>query len=192
MRKYHITICKCGHIHAIPNDKIEAAIEANKNFLLICGSCGEATLIGADIETDMFDETMTVYSMYTCNFKGAKDTVEITSEIFSESSEDKAISEIYYDVGIPVLMKTGYYANMYMTGSGFSDTRHPDFTELTHKHNITSKDVREFIDKYLHDSNTVNMNCFINNTDPEILTDLSNYMIDGLCWKGTKYEKEWH
>ena len=51
-RKYDIRICKCGRIHAIPNERIKNALNADKNFLLICAACGNATLIGADISPD--------------------------------------------------------------------------------------------------------------------------------------------
>ena len=51
--KYDIRICKCGRIHAIPNERIEKALDADKNFLLICAACGNATLIGANISPDM-------------------------------------------------------------------------------------------------------------------------------------------
>lgn len=51
-RKYDIRICKCGRIHAIPNERIEKALDADKNFLLICAACGNATLIGANISPD--------------------------------------------------------------------------------------------------------------------------------------------
>lgn len=190
MRKYDIQVCKCGHIHAIPNEKINAAIESNKNLLLICGSCGHASLIGADIDVDMFDSTQTVYLMYRFDFKGAEDTKIITEDIFVESKDSKAISEIYYDVGIRVPMKTGYSANSYINGVGFSDTTYPDFTKLLNT-NITINAVKDFIDTSVHDSNTVNMNRFINETDSEILNEISNYLIDGLDWKGTEYEKSW-
>ena len=50
----------------------------------------------------------------------------------------------------------------------------------------------DFIDEYIHDRTTVNMNRFINETPDDVLDELSNYLIDGLDWKGTKFEKEWH
>ena len=34
-RKYDMRICKCGRIHMIPTEKIEKALEDNKNLLLI-------------------------------------------------------------------------------------------------------------------------------------------------------------
>ena len=50
----------------------------------------------------------------------------------------------------------------------------------------------DFIDKYNHDRTTVNMDRFINETPDDILAELSTYYIDGLDWKGTKFEKEWY
>ena len=49
-RKYDMRICRCGRIHMIENKEIDKALEENKNLLLICGGCGQAILIGADIE----------------------------------------------------------------------------------------------------------------------------------------------
>ena len=48
MSKYDVRICGCGHIHFVPNEMIDEAIDNNKNVLLICGGCGQATMIGAD------------------------------------------------------------------------------------------------------------------------------------------------
>lgn len=33
-RKYDIRICKCGRIHAIPNERIEKALDADKTSFL--------------------------------------------------------------------------------------------------------------------------------------------------------------
>lgn len=74
-RKYDIRICKCGRIHAIPNERIKNALNADKNFLLICAACGNATLIGADISPDWDDPT---------------------KDFFEASAEQNKIREKYY------------------------------------------------------------------------------------------------
>lgn len=155
-RKYDIRICKCGRIHAIPNERIEKALDADKNFLIICAACGDATLINTD------------------TFKG--------------NEKEKAVEEILYSHGIKVPMKTGNYATDYFNGR-FSDRWYPDFYKIQ-RTDITIKEIMDFIDKYNHDRTTVNMDRFINEIPDDILGELSNYYIDGLDWKGTKFEKE--
>lgn len=87
-------------------------------------------------------------------------------------------------------MKTGQYATDYFNGR-FSDRWYPDFYKIQRK-DITVKEIMEFIDEYNKNRTTVNMNRFINETSDDILDELSKYMIDGLDWKGTKFEKEWN
>lgn len=190
MKKYDVRICKCGHIHAIPDEKIQTAIEKNKNLLLICGSCGEATLIGADTEPDMFDPDQTMYMMYSYDFS-YNDHETISVDHFAASGDHKAISEIYYDKGIPVPMNTGYNANSYTSGVGFMDTRYPDFWNIT-RYDVLGKDVIEFVNNWKSNASTVNMQRLIQQVDPNILEELSHYIITGLNWKGTIYEKEYH
>ena len=74
-RKYDIRICKCGRIHAIPNERIEKALDADKNFLLICAACGDATLIGADISPAFDDPSKDCYEMYSVDFSSYEDKV---------------------------------------------------------------------------------------------------------------------
>ena len=63
-KKYDIRICKCGRIHAIPKEKIERAIDENKNFFLICASCGKGTLIGAGASRDyLYPEKQNIWDM---------------------------------------------------------------------------------------------------------------------------------
>ena len=49
----------------IDEDKLEKVLENNKNLLLICGGCGTATLIGADIEPDWNGPNKKCYMMYS-------------------------------------------------------------------------------------------------------------------------------
>lgn len=87
-RKYDIRICKCGRIHAIPNERIEKALDADKNFLLICAACGNATLIGADISPDWDDP-----SKDSCNIYDIPETNR--SEYLSETEIEDLRGIIY-------------------------------------------------------------------------------------------------
>lgn len=94
MSKYELRICSCGRIHAIPEEKIVNAIEAEKDLLLICGGCGTATLIGADIVPDFDNPSEDCYEMYSKNFIH-KNNKFINSDSFNGTDKEKAINEIY-------------------------------------------------------------------------------------------------
>lgn len=188
-RKYDIRICKCGRIHAVSGEKIEKALENNKNFLLICAACGSATLIGANVALDWDDSSRDCYEMYSEDFSSYKDKT-IKADIFKGNEKEKAVEEILYSHGIKVPMKTGQYATDYFNGR-FSDRWYPDFYKIQ-RNDITVKEIMDFIDEYTHDRTTVNMDRFINETPDDVLEELSNYYIKGFNWKGTKFEKEWH
>lgn len=85
-------------------------------------------------------------------------------------------------------MKTGQYATDFFNGR-FSDRWYPDFYKIQRK-DITVKEIMDFIDEYIHDRTTVNMDRFINETPDDILEELSGYWIEGLNWSGTKYENK--
>lgn len=188
-REYDIRICKCGRIHAIPNEKIEKALDADKNFLLVCAACGNGTLIGANIRPDWNDPSRDCYEMYSGDFSPYKDKT-INVNTFNGNEKEKAIGEILYSHGIKVPMETGEYATDYFNGE-FSSRWYPDFYKIQ-RSDITVKEIMDFIDEYAHDRTTVNMGRFINETPDDVLEELSNYLIDGLNWKGTKFEKEWN
>lgn len=186
MKKYEMKICSCGRIHMIKEEKIQNAEGKNKELLLICGGCGKATVMGADIEPDWFEPDQDVYSRYTRDFSHNKDAV-ITTSSFFQTEEQKGIEEILYSQGIKVPMMTGQYATDYYNGI-FSDRWYPDFYKIQRK-DVTVQEIMRFIDEYYHDRKTVNMSRFINETPEEILDELSNYWIEGFDWKGTKWEK---
>lgn len=187
--KYDMRICKCGRIHMVPNEKVNRALKNNKNLLLICGSCGAARLIGADIEPDWNDPEKDCYIMYSGDFSSYKDeTISISD--FETTESKKGIEEILYSHGIKVPMMTGRYATDYSNGK-FSDRWYPDFYKIQRK-DVTVKEIMEFIDEYSHDRTTVNMRCFINETPEDMLEEISHYIIDGLNWKGTKWETDWN
>ena len=188
-RKYDMRICKCGRIHMVPNEKVEKALEDNKNLLLICAGCGAATLIGADIRPDWYEPDKDCYMMYASDFSNYQD-VSIHASDFYKTENSKGIEEIYYSHGLKVPMMTGQYATDYFNGR-FSDRWYPDFYKIQIK-DITVEEIMQFIDEYKHDRTTVNMNWFIQQTPEDMLNEISCYMIDGFDWSGTKFENGWN
>lgn len=183
--KYDMRICKCGRIHMIERERIEKSITDNKDLLLVCGGCGTATLIGADIEPNWSDPEKDCYTMYSNNF--SKDRF-ITNSDFCDAEDHKAISEIFYSQGIRVPMMTGQYATDYYDGK-FSDRWYPDFYKIQRK-GITVDEIMLFINEYTQNRTTVNMTTFIRNTPDEMLKEISQYYIKGFNWRGTKYENK--
>lgn len=189
MQKYHMMVCKCGRIHMIDNKKIDNALENNKNLLLICGGCGKALLIGADLEPNLFDPGESCYMMYSSEFSSYENK-SITSTDFETTEDYKGIEEIIYSHGIRVPMMTGMYATDYLYGM-FADRWYPDFYKIQ-REDVTVKEIIEFINEYNRNRTTVDMKRFINETKEEFLEVISNYSIEGLNWKGTKWETEWN
>lgn len=187
MRKYDMRICSCGRIHMIPMEKIDKAIENNKNFLYICGGCGRASIIGADIEQDWYEEDKLCYNMYSGKVFEYKDG-SINVEDFTEHDNKKAISEIFYSHGIKVPMMTGEYARSYFCDQ-FADMWYPDFYKIQ-RGNITLEEVKEFVDEFTKNQIVVNMNRFIRETPDEYLKEISCYLIRAFDWTGTKYERK--
>lgn len=188
-REYDMKICKCGRIHMVPDDKVEKALEANKNLLLVCAGCGAATLIGANIDLDWNEADKDCYMMYSGDFSSHRD-VSIHASDFDKTEDSKGIEEIYYSHGLKVPMMTGQYATDYFNGR-FSDRWYPDFYKIQRK-DITVEEIMKFIDEYTHDRTTVNMSRFIQQTPEDMLNKISDYMIEGFDWKGTKFENEWN
>lgn len=190
MSKYDIRICKCGRIHMIDNDKIDRALEHDKNFVLICGGCGHGILIGADIEPDWFEPGKDCYIMYTGEFSRYSDKSVFASD-FESTEQHKGIEEIFYSHGVKVPMMTGMYATDYSCDGGFSDRWYPDFYKIQRK-DITVEEIMKFIDEYNHNRTTVNMERFIRETPDDMLEDISRYLIKGFNWKGTKWETKYN
>lgn len=186
MKKYDMRICKCGRIHMTPSAKIEHALEANKDFVLICAGCGTATIIGGDIEPDLFDPDKDCYMMYSRDFSSYESKSILVTD-FDKTDESKGINEILYSHGIKVPMITGEYATDYFNGI-FSDRWYPDFYKIERK-DITIEEIMKFIDNYRRDRRTVNMNRFIQETPEEMLEEISHYWINGLNWQGTKWAR---
>ena len=126
----------------VDEDKLGNALENNKNLFLICGGCGTATLIGADIEPDWDEPDKDCYMMYSCEYSSYKDK-SITTADFESIEHHKGIEEIVYSHGIKVPMMTGMYATDYNNGK-FSDRWYPDFYKIQ-RSDITVKEIMDFI-----------------------------------------------
>ena len=187
MSKYNMRICGCGRIHMVNNGKINNALEHDKDLLLICGGCGKATLIGANIEPDWNDLNRNCYDMYSYDFSRGEDH-SITISNF-ESTNLKGIEEIFYSNGLKVPMMTGMYANHFSYGK-FSDMIYPDFYKIRRK-DVTVQEIMDFINEYSHDRTTVNMQRFINENPKDMLDEISGYYIESFDWRGTKWERKW-
>ena len=186
MRKYDMRICKCGKIHMIPFDKIQNAIENDKNFMFICADCGDAKIIGANKEYDEYESNKDCYMMYAGEFSPYKSEY-ITADSFKGTNDTKAISEICYSYGIKVPMMNGYYATEYHNGILYDGRSIANLYEID-RPNVTAKEVQEFLKKARDDARTVNMTRFINETREDILQEISQHYIKGFNWKSTGYE----
>ena len=189
MSKFDVRICKCGRIHFIDNKLIDEALEQDKNLMVICGGCGSVQLIGADRFTDWTDPDKTIFNMYTFNVQDEQQIWD--ASLFTESDKKKATSKILYDAGVQVMMQSGYFARSFENGIGrFQDMWYPDFWKIPA--NATAEEYKEFIEKWQKDSVTVNMPFLLRTLTEEQAQALSGYIIEGLDWKGTKFEREWH
>lgn len=184
--KYDVRFCKCGHIHLIPQERIDACLKEDKDFLLICGSCGTTTVIGADIEPDFDDPAKTCYNMYSRD--KSEETCVLADKDGIKQSAYKLYGEIYYDKGISVPMMSGMNATSFFN-SRFYDNWYPDFYRIQ-RPGVTIKEIMDFIKKYHRDRTTVNMQRFINEHTNEELEAISAYLIDGFDWTGTLYERK--
>ena len=190
-RKYSMRICKCGHIHMVPEAKIDAAIKNDKVLMLVCRTCGDIQYIGADKTYDWFEEgNKPVYNMFSCEAK--HDNFSIGQECFITDGESggRGINEILFSTGLKVPMLSGEFASQFFYDR-FYDNWYPEFNELT-KPGITEKEIQEFIDKFHKNRSTVNMERFIKDTPDEYLREISGYIVRAFDWKGTKYEREWN
>ena len=189
MSKYDVRFCGCGRIHLIDREKENKVLEDNKNLLLICGGCGAATLIGANIESDFDDSDKTCYMMYDRELTYEK-TKTITPADFESTEKEKGIGEILYSKGIRVPMKSGNYATSYHDGR-FADMWYPDFWKIQ-RNDITVEEIMGFIDKFNRDRTTVDMRKFIRQNLDDELEAISQYYVDGFDWKGTKFETKYN
>lgn len=187
MSKYDIRVCKCGKIHATPKSKIVEAVEKDKSLLLICASCGNATVIAADRETDHYGNTR--YDMLSYRFAPYTST-SITKTDFDRQEGKTEFNEILYSHGYKVPMNTGNYANDFFAGK-FTDTTGPELDKLL-RNDVTAEAVAEFVKNHTEESTTVDMNRFIRETPEDVLDELSNYAYQCFNWKGSKFKKKWN
>lgn len=188
MSKLNVRICSCGRIHFIPESEIDEALEANKNFVLVCGGCGRVTAIGADIEQDWEDPTVTNYNMYAYPM-GQYDNFTLTADNFETIKSRKGIQKVWYSKGKQVMMETGYYANCYVAHVGrFEDTTYPDFlwNAENHDHAYFKRELGKWKEEHI----TVNMNFLLRTLSEDEAEALSKFIIEGLNWTGTKYERK--
>ena len=192
--EYEVRFCRCGHIHVFPFSLVEDAIKADENLLLICADCGKASMIGADIIDGGYygdEEGKTCYDMYANDF-AAYDNKLITKNFFRRHKTHKALNKIYYSHGIEVPMMTGSNANYYYNGE-FCDSSEPNWYELDlAKHydcDLSKEEILAFINKHRSNKWKVDMKRFIHDNDEDKIRAISNYLVKGLDWHGTKFEK---
>lgn len=193
--KYEIRICKCGTIHFIPEEKIDKALEEDKELLWICGSCGQGTRIGGDREPNIYDEGPDapewIFNMYSIDFNPntIHETLSISAEDFTTTDKRKGFSEIFYSTGIKVPMMSGMNAKQHNGANRyFLDIWWPDWYKIEGS-DMTKEDILEFISKYKEDCKKVNMGAFIRQTPEEFLQILARTWMDEFDWTGTPYEK---
>ena len=187
--EYEVKFCSCGHIHVFPWSIVEKAVETNENLLLICADCGKATVIGADTLDGGYygnEEGKICYEMYSHDFSPYEDKI-ITKNFFRKHKTHKALNRIYYSHGIKVPMMTGEYANSFFCGT-FYDSREPDWYKIDHTGDLSRKEIMDFITEHRINKCKVNMERFIRDNPEDKIRAISHYVIEGLNWKGTKFE----
>lgn len=162
--KYDVKFCECGRVHFIDEEKINKAIENNKQIIVVCNHCGDSFVIGADKQID--EDGKIIYMMYSFD----KQNTEI--------NDMSNIDSIIFTAGEQIRMVTGGEATYYGDGTFIDwETKKPD--------NVTSKEWEQM-------QRTVNTQHTINwIRDDNKLEHLSHYY-STIDWKGTKYEKSWH
>lgn len=181
----NLMICRCGRIHTVSHDVIEAALNRRKEILFICARCGNAAIIGGDESTDPDTGDIT-YIMHTNDFRGEV----ITPEVFISNEKYKGLYQILYKRGYGVPMQTGMYATDYFNGV-FSDHWYPYFDKIM-RYGVNGDDVINFVSTYNRQRTTVDMGRFIRETPEEVLEQLSRKSIPGLNWRGTAYESKFN
>lgn len=185
--KKELRICSCGRLHFIDPEIINTALQNDKDVLMICGRCGRATMIGADRMPDYwYDTEKEVFNMYSYN-AGDNDFV-LDAERFENTDTKKGIHKVIYSVGKGVMMESGYYAREFFYGR-FSDTWYPDFYHIEHA-GVTVEEIMNFINEWKQKRVKVNMNYLLCELTDEEAETLSHYLIEGLDWTGTKYERK--
>lgn len=181
-RKFDMHVCRCGRLHFVKNEDINLALNANKELLLVCGRCGEATAIGANRTYE--DENKECFMMYS---HSAQESFVIDAESFLNTKAKKGYSKVIYDMGVPVPMMTGYNANSHC-GDFFYDTTAPEWWKIQRR-GITVEEIQKFISDFQKASMTVNMPLLLRNLTEEQAECASCYAISAFDWSGTPYQK---
>lgn len=182
--KHDIRICRCGRIHTIPYEKIDKALDDDKNIILACMNCGALSIIGGDYIED-FDNDLCGYEMYTNSV--AEDVYSVNESLFKSEDNRKALQEVFFSKGYPVPMLTGEYADTYINGEFCDSSSFNNINGLSRIYNIDL--LMDAVKTRNENAKQVNMKYFISITPDNVLEELSRYCISGLDWKDTKYYK---
>lgn len=164
MKKYNVRFCQCGRVHFIEQEKVDTAIEKEKQVLIICNNCGNSYVVGADKAQDENGETC--YMMYLYDMRD------------TEINNMSKIDNIVFTAGEHIRMMTGGEATFYGNNTFIDwETEKPE--------NITKERWQE-LQKTVHVEHTINWI-----RDDNKLEQMSHYCT-GIDWKGTKYEQEWN
>lgn len=182
-----VRICKCGRIHFIERSVVTEAVEADKELLVICGGCGAADIIGAD---KVAENGNNIYMMYSFDFTEGEQKREIDVSSFETvEGKTKGLYKIIFDPGIKVMMMTGFYATHY-DNAGFTDLSWPILSFLNKNPSaFTPEEACEEIKNHRRDMVTVNMKSLLSKLTEDEAECLSHYIINGLDWTETKYER---
>jgi len=160
--KYEVKFCSCGRVHFINIEKLNKAIEIEKEILVVCNNCGNSFVEGADKQEYDGEEGYMMYS-YSKRDTEINDTSKIDSIVFTS--------------GEKVKMMTGGEATFFGNGTFIDwETKKPD--------NVTDEEW-EVTRKTVNVQHTINWI-----RDDNKLSHMSNY-VTGIDWKGTKFEKKW-
>ena len=164
MKKYDVRFCNCGRVHFVDQEKINSAIENEKQVLVICNNCGNSFVIGADKQEDEDGETC--YMMYSFDMRN------------TEITDMSKIDSIIFTAGEQVRMMTGGEATYHDSGI-FIDWE-------TNKPEDLTLEEWEKLRKQVNVFSTINWI-----KDDNKLEQMSHYLC-GIDWKGTKYEKSYN
>ena len=179
MEKFEVRICRCGHIHLFSEAAISAAFAQNKKFVIVCGSCGCVTVLGANSYIDEHGN-----KIYDCYSYDADTTYEANMAIHSSDAV------INYRRGMEIPMMSGHSANQFFRGR-FYDNSSPRFDELLDlRSKIDRKAVEAFVQQYETDRASVDMKQLIRDNTPEVLEALSKLSIEQFNWVSTPYEQK--
>jgi len=160
--KYEVYFCSCGRVHFVDTEKINKAIENEKEVLVICNNCGNSFVEGADKQDYDGEEGYMIYSY------SKRDT---------EINDTSKIDSIVFTLGNKVIMMTGGEATFYGNGT-FIDWE-------TKKPNSVTEDEWKTMRETVNVERTINWI-----KDDNKLSHMSNYVTD-INWKDTKFEKKW-